>query len=308
MSSQEFSSEGSDSNDQESFNGSDISSDDSSLGMSEDEIDDNDFFAQLALSEERGTPIIQPKSFSPPQPFEVISTPQPLAQPKPITILSAPKPTLFLSTRQTLPQLLPPPKPTTNLSALPQLLKPTTTLTNRQTLPQLLPPPKPTMVLSTQQNLLQPLVRPKPTIVLSTRQNLLQPLVGSKQASRFPQILTSTGTPIEQIIAPSRPVKTESVNDIIKKNAREEQQRWEYRDKYTRRAETILGNIFKYITNDQMSESFGMTVNQINEISRMNAEQIVAIGQAKTNKLYEQVSYPSELETVIRIIDTRKIS
>ena len=284
MSSQDFSSEGFASDNSGDFSDGENEdfTDNSSPEMSEDD-DDDDFFAQLARNEEEG--------FETPGVFTQVPVQQPELTQLPFTPQASTQQPKFTTAPQAFtqqPKLTPvtfsqQPKFTTAPQAFAQQsrLTPTTTLRTPQTLAQ------------------QPRLTP---ITSQSAPPRLNPIL------QFPKILASSGTPIQQIFAPPKLVVTKMVKDIIEQDPLEEKQRWEYRDKYTKRAEIILRNISKYYTEQQMFSAFGISINQIHMISHMNAEQIVSIGQAKTNNLYERVTYPAEIERTIKILDTIKIS
>ena len=344
MSSQDLSSDEFVSDNSGDLTEDEIFTDDSSSGMSDEE---DDSFAQIALEQEGfETPTISSQTFSQSGSTAIRHVPQTFAQHPKLTTVprtfvpqftpqaasQAPIPhlkptTLPPSTHQSAPQshiprLKPATFPPAPRVAAPRLkpvtfppavqsaaprLKPVTFPPAAQSAPRVAAPRlKPVTFPPAAQS--APLVaapRLKPVTFLVTPQAAAPRL---KPIAQFPEILTSSGKNIQRIFAPPKLVEIKKVADIIEQDSREEKQRWEYREKYTLRAERILRNISKYYTEEQMFSVFGVSINQINMISRMNSEQIISIGRAKTNILYEKVSYPAEIERTIKILDTIKTS
>ena len=304
MSSQDLSSDGFVSDNSGDLTEDEIFTDDSSSGMSDEE---DDSFAQIALEQEEfENPTISSPTFSQSESTAIRHVPQTFTQHlKPTTVprTFVPRPASQAPIPHLKPTTFPPPTHQSAPQSHIPRLKPATFLPTPQSAPRVAAPRlKPVTFLPA------PLVaapRLKPVTFLVTPQAAaprLKPIV------QFPKILTSSGKNIQQIFAPPKLVEIKKVADIIEQDSREEKQRWEYREKYTLRAEKILRNISKYYTEEQMFSVFGVSINQINMISCMNAEQIISIGQAKTNILYEKVSYPAEIERTIKILDTIKTS
>nr|QBK90804.1 MAG: hypothetical protein LCPAC201_01050 [Pithovirus LCPAC201] len=266
MSSEEFDlSDLSDSSDQdENLDLTDESSDEMS-----GEGEELDFFAQLALEEEGILP--EELEITPPPSITQNSQPFPAARP---------------STTQTFPTARP---PTTQSFPVAKQLTPQSFPVARQLAPQSFPVARQLAPQSF------PVARPRITLQVSSSQPTTTTL-------QFPEVVTSGGQSLQQIVMPPRLIVTGAVSDIIGQDPTEGEQRWQFRQKYTLRVEKIVRNISNYFPPEKMIE-FGVPAEQIISMGNMSVEQIISIGRAKTNKLYERVSYLSETEQIIGIIN-----
>ena len=198
-----------------------------------------------------------------------------ITPPPSITQNSQPFPAARPSTTQTFPTARP---PTTQPFPVAKQLTPQSFPVARQLAPQSFP-----------------VARPRITLQVSSSQPTTTTL-------QFPEVVTSGGQSLQQIVMPPRLIVTGAVSDIIGQDPTEGEQRWQFRQKYTLRVEKIVRNISNYFPPEKMIE-FGVPAEQIISMGNMSVEQIISIGRAKTNKLYERVSYLSETEQIIGIIN-----